>query len=65
MYSDDPIADFLSEDARKENELEKRPKCCDCRKHIQSDECYDIDGDLYCPGCMKSVFKVWTTDYME
>lgn len=65
MYSDDPIADFLSEDARKENQLQKRPKCYDCKEHIQSDECYDIDGDLYCPACMNSVFKAWTANYME
>ena len=61
----DPIADFLRHDARQENELSKRPICFDCREHIQSDKCYNIDGDLYCPACMESNFKVWTDEYID
>lgn len=52
FYSDDPAGDFLRHDRRMAERLERRPVCCRCGDHIQSEEAYEIEGRLYCPECI-------------
>lgn len=65
MWSDDPVADFERHDAEQERELSKLPRCYECRHRIQSEECYDIGGNLICPGCLDKHYKVWTENFID
>jgi uncharacterized CHY-type Zn-finger protein len=65
MYTDDPIADFHRHDREQEAELKKLPVCEMCRQPIQSDDLYDIEGDLYCEECGDSLFKRHTENYIR
>ena len=63
--TDDPIADAARYDADCERELRKRPKCVYCRRHIQDDFLFDIDGVLSCEDCTKERFRKPVEDYIE
>lgn len=65
MWSDDPVADFERHDAEQERELSRLPKCYECGHRIQSEECYNIMGDLICPRCLDKYHKVWTESYID
>lgn len=49
----DPDDDFNELDTKQSKWLLRRPKCCECGKHIQSEKCYRIHGDVYCPDCIE------------
>ena len=63
--TDDPVADWDRHCARQQSELDKLPTCCECDEPIQSDECYEINGELICPGCLNEHHKKRTDDYIE
>ncbi len=66
MYrTDDPYADFDRHDQKQAKSLQKLPICCKCRNPIQSEQLYDIDGDLYCEECGERLFKHYTENYIE
>jgi formylmethanofuran dehydrogenase subunit E len=65
MYSDNPIADFLSYDAEQESKREKMPVCSVCGEHIQDDFLYDIDGEIFCEECLNENFRKCTDDYIN
>lgn len=65
MYTDDPIADFHRHDQEQEAELKKLPKCEKCGQPIQSEDLYDIEGDLYCEKCGDGLFKRYTENYIS
>ena len=50
--TDNPVADFLRHDAERQRRLRRRPKCCDCKEHIQDEQAYFIDGNWFCEACM-------------
>ena len=52
---------WLHYERDKENWLKSRPLCSCCGEHIQDEEAYDIDGQLYCPECIKQR-KVYLDD---
>ena len=56
---------FLQHDREMADALERRPKCCECNEHIQDDECFEINDDLYCPKCMNNNFRKSTDDFIE
>ena len=60
----DPLADFDCLDMGQARQLAKRPKCCECGEHIQSEKCYRIHGDVYCSDCIES-FAEDVTDNEE
>jgi hypothetical protein len=62
--TDDPERDFLMDDARKEKELEKMPKCSHCGQPIQDDYLFDIDGELYCEEHAMELFRKDVTYYV-
>lgn len=65
--TDDPVADFHRDDARKQEALEKSPKCCRCgdEGYIQDDYYYLIEGEIYCYDHMVENFRKDTEDYVE
>ena len=64
-YSDNPIADFDRWDSDQQKQLDKLPKCTECDEPIQDEECYEINGALICPECLKNNHRKWTEDYIE
>lgn len=44
---------------------EALPKCCKCKRYIDDDFLYEIDGELYCEKCMKKEFRRYTDDFIE
>ena len=63
--TDNPERDFLRDDARKEAELAKMPKCEHCESPIQDDYLCDIDGTIYCMECFSENFIKASEDYIE
>lgn len=47
----------------KERQLAQLPVCSQCDAPIQSDFCYQINGEVICEDCMEQ-FKKFTTDLM-
>ena len=64
-YTDDPHADFDRHDREQAEWLEKLPVCCHCGEPIQSEDLFDIGGDLYCEECGKAEFVHSTENYIE
>ena len=61
----DALADFARWDEEQTKQLDKLPKCAECGEPIQDEECFEINGELICPGCLKSNHRKWTEDYIE
>ena len=54
FYTDDPIRDHENHDRYMERRLMRYPVCAECRERIQTDDLFDINGELYCEDCMHS-----------
>ena len=65
FYSDDPIADFHRHDEKQQSELDKFPRCSECDEPIQSETCYEINGELVCEECLENNHKKWVEDFIE
>lgn len=67
FYSDDPARDFDrwdTEQARREARLPvcENPKC---KKRINDDFYWEIDGEILCEDCMNLRYRKYTEDYIE
>ncbi len=49
---------FCMHEAEMDEKLDRRPVCVCCEEHIQDDHAYNIGGELYCPDCMESQFRM-------
>ena len=61
----DPLDDFDRLD-RKQAEYEARLPVCEekkCRKRIDEDFCYEVEGEILCEECMKRRYRRSTEDY--
>lgn len=65
FYTDNPVLDAMRYDAERQAEIERLPICCECGEHIQTDECYEINDELICPGCLEQNHRKWVDDYCE
>ena len=65
FYTDDPIADFHRYDAEQQAKLDKLPRCSECDEPIQSETCYEINGELICEDCLKDNHRKWVEDFIE
>lgn len=65
FYSDDPYQDFVRHDAYQQKKLDRLPVCCECEHPIQTEECYEINGELICPECLVEHHQKRTEDYAE
>lgn len=63
MRTDNPIRDFEEEDYIKEMKLERRPKCCACGEHIQTETAIYYNGDYYCDECEDEFLEEVKKDY--
>ena len=64
MYVPDNYDAWKEHETRQYRALRRRPVCEHCGEYIQSDECYEINGELICPDCMKDFLK-YTEDFVE
>ena len=65
FYSDDPARDFDRWDAEQERKRARLPVCEKCKKHIQDEDYYDVDGEILCEKHLKEKFGKSTEDYAE
>lgn len=63
MNAPDAYDMFMEKEAREDAWLRKRPTCSHCRKPIQDERIWDINGELYHPDCAEEEFCKWTEDY--
>jgi len=64
MYrTDDPIADFARHDAEQQRKMDKLPRCAECDRPIQTEECYEINDELICPECLENNHRKRVEDY--
>lgn len=64
MWTNDPVADYLSYDADQQDALEKLPVCDICEEPIQDEYCYEIHGEYICEHCMAEYFRKSVDDIM-
>lgn len=48
---------YDQEDARRERDRERFPKCEFCGERVEDDHYYDLWGTIVCPDCMKERFR--------
>jgi hypothetical protein len=66
MYrTDDPLADFARKEAEEEAWLKTRPWCCECRRRIQDEICFQFDGKLICRECLEENHQKCTDDFVK
>lgn len=63
--SGDAVMDAERHEAEQERWLQTLPVCHKCKERIQDDTCYKVNDDVYCEGCMRKLFEVWTEDLMD
>lgn len=64
-YTDDPLKDFDRYEAEQQRYLDSLPKCAECGEPIQSEKCYEIDGELICQDCLENNHMHWVEDYID
>lgn len=62
MYIPDNYDLFARHDAEQEAQSEKLPECSECGEKIQTEHCYEVNGEYICPDCMERNHKVFTED---
>ena len=56
---------FCQHEEEQERWLQSLPKCYECGDPIQDEKCFEINGELICPKCLKKNHEKWTDDYYE
>ena len=66
-YSDDPGFDFMRQDMDQERKRARLPVCDNrkCRRKINDDYYWEIDGDILCEKCMNLRYRKYVEDYIE
>lgn len=57
MYVPDNYDQWAKHDAEQERMLDRLPVCDHCRKRIDDDYYWDIEGTLYCEKCLNKEFR--------
>ena len=59
MWTDDPVADYHRHCDEQEQKLARLPVCENprCKKRIQDDYYFYIDGEILCEDCMNSRYR--------
>ena len=60
---EDNYSQWRHREAEEERWLRKKPICVYCGRHIQDENLFDINGELYHEECAFSEFKKYTEDY--
>ncbi len=56
---------FDSHQAQQDAQLDKLPRCCECDEPIQTEHCFEVNGELICPDCMNDNHRKWVEDYVQ
>ena len=64
-YSDDPVRDAERYAEAMDRRLECLPVCSICDDAVQDDYCYQIQGEVVCPRCMRIHYRVRTRNLVE
>ena len=64
MYTDDPAQDFARHDMEQERRRARLPICADCKKRIQDENYFEIEGEILCERCMNHRYRKYTEDYI-
>lgn len=62
QYTENPIADYDAHLSEEQRRLEKLPKCYECGEPIQTEECYEFNDEIICPGCLNDNHRKWVDD---
>lgn len=65
--TDDPERDFDRLDMEQARKEERLPVCEEkkCRKRINGDFYFEIDGEILCESCMNNRYRKYTEDNIE
>ena len=61
FHTPDNYSRWQQHDTEQENRLNELPECSECGEHIQSDFCYEVNGEYICEECMEG-HKKYTED---
>lgn len=64
MWTDDPVADAERHIARLDAELERKPRCSECKNRIQDEQCFEVGDVLICISCMDENHRRDVEDYV-
>ena len=64
-YTDDPINDWNNHCAEQERELGRLPICRWCKRRIEDDYLFEINGDLIHQSCFEKQHLKLTENFME
>ena len=64
QYTDDPVADHQAWCEHQDYLHGMLPMCAECGERIDSEFCYEINGEIICVTCMEQ-YKKFTADLME
>ena len=65
IYTDDPARDFDRWDREQERRKARLPVCEDCKKRIQDEHYFDVDGEILCEKCMIHRYRRNTDDLVN
>ena len=57
-YIPDAYDQWKAHEAEQQAQLDKLPKCCECREPIQDEYAYYIYGEWVCEECMKENYRM-------
>ena len=57
MITNDPIRDFNEHDYMQMKWLDSRPECDICKKPIQDEYAYRIEGEVICEDCLNRHYR--------
>lgn len=63
-YIPDNYDAFCQHEAEQQAKLDKLPICCECGEPIQTEDCYEVNDELYCPDCMDN-HRAWVESLIE
>jgi formylmethanofuran dehydrogenase subunit E len=52
-------------EARAEREIARLPRCDECELPIVAEECWEFNGELICPDCLRDNHRKLVDDYVE
>ena len=65
FYSDDPVRDFGRYDAEMARREARLPVCDKCRKRINADQFFEIEGEILCEKCLHDEYGRSTEDWLR
>lgn len=64
-YIKDYTEQHAMHEARAEREIARLPKCAECELPILDEECFEFNGELICPDCLRDNHRKMVDDYVE